>query len=106
MKITFNIATPEGPVSVNGEKILLDVGGKKEAFAVHADSDGRGPKRLTHFATGRIVIPAAAFLAVKVQRGMRTSDREAATVTLRNLIDRIGVDKFRETVGAAPVINP
>jgi hypothetical protein len=91
-----------------GYAVNLYVGDVQERFMLQLDSNG-APDCLVHYATGQKF--GDTLNSVKVRNMLayghahRTSDRAAANQIIAETIARIGLEKVRDVMRAAPVIN-
>jgi hypothetical protein len=100
----MRIATADGSERlVTGQRARLKVGDKTVLFFIHSGTD-----TLSHFASG---YRFGGLNAVKVEhmcvRGhhARMSNRTAAQLLIDKTIARVGIDKVRDVMNAAPVLN-
>lgn len=121
MRVTINVPTKKGKKTVNvkasGNLIRVELleGLPKPVLVrciLQDEYDGEPcPVQLTHFASGQTLCSANTLEAVKVRRMAqistytKTSDRQAAIFALRDIIARIGIDRFNEIADKAPVLN-
>ena len=101
MARTFNIATKDGSEPCEGVVALLQLGDSKHRFVMH---DGN----LSDYRSGYRV---ASLQAVKIERMARissytrTTDRQAAQITLDRIVARVGLDKVRAVLAEKPTLN-
>jgi hypothetical protein len=99
--IAFNIATQDGPRAEQGQVVRLPVGARAHRFVIHGDN-------LSDYRSGMRV---GSIQGVKIERMARlstyhrTSDREAAALTLAHIVDRVGLEKVEAQLAKFPTLN-
>jgi hypothetical protein len=95
------VPTPTGYETVTGQVALLKLGEGRLRCVIHDDV-------LTDYRSGMRV---GTLQAVKVERMARlssyhrTTDREAAQMTLDRIVSKVGLEKVRAVLAAPPTVN-
>ena len=90
-------------VKVSGYVIRLYVGLSQEKLLLQQTPQGEVV--LTHYASGLNMGSLTPIKLAAARSGRNLTDREAAVSRIDQLISRLGVDKVRETMATAEVIN-
>jgi hypothetical protein len=111
--VTINAATRSGlqPMSGYVANIPLVEGEAPVKFLIEIDPDTRDPRTLTHYASGQQFAPRLLdyALAYRLRRGSSAgtlTKHQLASMAVADAVARVGIDKAREVIAAAPVINP
>lgn len=108
-KITFKIATKEGPIEKTGYVANFKIGNKTVKFVMQDYLSEACA--LTHFASGYIIIHGNAIAALKVSHYMHNpyakllTNRKACETLLNELVNQHGAEKIMKKLETAPIIN-
>jgi len=111
--VTINIPTRSGLSTMSGyvANIPLVEGEAPVKFLIEIDPDTRDPRTLTHYASGMQFAPRLNdyALAHYLRWGTYSTPRtkhQLARIAVADAVARAGIDKVREVIAAAPVLNP
>lgn len=100
---TITIALADGSTdTVTGNVMILEFGNRKLRTIVHGTRFG---KTLSHYASGRRICNLRPYHVLSFRSGHVVTNREAAMLALRDLADKVGIEKAWAVIDSAPVIN-
>jgi len=96
----ISIAYADGTIgTVTGNVALLFLGTRRIKFFIHGDT-------LTHYASGRRICDLRPYAILNFRSNRKRDKRDDARLALRDLQERVGLEKAWQVIDAAPVINP
>ena len=109
---TITVPTVNGTRTMSGyvANIALVEGEAPVKFLVEIDPDTRDPRSLTHYASGMQFAPRLLdhALAYRLRRGsyaVTLTKHDLARLAVADTIARVGIDRVREALAAAEVVN-
>lgn len=96
----ISIAFADGTTGkATGNVAHLFLGARRIKTLIHGDT-------LTHYASGRRICDLRHYAILNYRSNHRRDKRADARLALRDLEERVGLDKAWQVIDAAPVINP